>query len=141
MLGQLGFFSSREEKTAYAIERYTNESTRILLVLDQQLARSEGFLVGSELTIADTMAWPWVYACLNRDILKDRKSEFPHLFKWAETLAERPAFKKGLEVCKIDQLSDPKAFGTFQRTSDADFNIYDVASHLEVIRKNPLPKE
>ena len=47
----------------YSIDRFVNESRRLLRVLDGHLEKREsGFLVGDRLTIADIAIWPWVSA-------------------------------------------------------------------------------
>src|SRR5205085_5133967 len=53
MFGQNAHFSFyAKDKHSYSIERYANEVTRLLRVLDERLAQSS-FLAGSDYTIAD----------------------------------------------------------------------------------------
>jgi len=62
-------------------------------VLDTQLKEHE-YLTG-DLSIADIATWPWVrsYRWAGLDI-----ENLPHLQRWLDVLAERPAFQQGIEV-------------------------------------------
>lgn len=78
----------------YAQNRYRDEVARLLGVLDRQLAKGE-FVAGDFLSIADMAIWPWA-------ILWDRQqqdlSDKPHLKRWLDQLAARPAFARGRDV-------------------------------------------
>ena len=53
MFGQLGFFAIRStEKSALAIERFTEECGRLLNVMERRLQESP-YLAGDDYTIAD----------------------------------------------------------------------------------------
>src|SRR5260370_24537882 len=59
MFGQRGhFMRAAPEKLPYAIERYTNESRRLLNVIEKQLGES-AYLAG-EYSISDMATCPWV---------------------------------------------------------------------------------
>ena len=59
MFGQRGhFLRAAPEKLPYAIERYTNESRRLLDVMDRRLGQS-AYLAG-DYSIADIATYPWV---------------------------------------------------------------------------------
>ena len=93
------FYRYAPEKIEYAIERYQKETLRLYTVLDTQLKEHE-YLTG-DLSIADIATWPWVriYGWAGLDI-----ENLPHLQRWLDVLAERPAFQKGIEVpYKIDR--------------------------------------
>ena len=93
------FYRYAPEKIEYAIERYQKETLRLYTVLDTQLKEHE-YLTG-DLSIADIATWPWVriYRWAGLDI-----ENLPHLQRWLDVLAERPAFQKGIEVpYKIDR--------------------------------------
>jgi len=87
------FYRYAPEKIEYAIERYQKETLRLYTVLDTQLKEHE-YLSG-DLSIADIATWPWVrsYRWAGLDI-----ENLPHLQRWLNVLAERPAFQKGIEV-------------------------------------------
>jgi GST-like protein len=87
------FYRYAPEKIEYAIERYQKETLRLYTVLDTQLKENE-YLTG-DLSIADIATWPWVirYRWAGLDI-----GNLPHLQRWLDVLAERPAFQRGIEV-------------------------------------------
>ena len=93
------FYRYAPEKIEYAIERYQKETMRLYSVLNKQLKDYE-YLAG-DLSIADIATWPWVrgYQWAGLEI-----EELPHLQRWLDVLAERPAFQKGIEVpYKVDR--------------------------------------
>jgi GSH-dependent disulfide-bond oxidoreductase len=95
MLGQNHHFRLyAPEKLPYAIDRYTNEARRLYGVIDQQLARSR-FIAGKDYSIADMAIFPWLRNWQNQGIELD---DYPHLKKWFNSLAERPAVQRGVQV-------------------------------------------
>jgi GST-like protein len=95
MLGQAHHFRIyAPEKIAYAIERYTNEARRLYGVIDKRLARSE-WLGGAEYSIADIATFPWLRSWQNQGIVLE---EYPHLKRWFDTIAQRPAVQRGVTV-------------------------------------------
>ena len=46
-------------------------------------------------SVADIGTWPWVKGWERTGFTKDEMSEFPHLLKWVDRIAERPAVKEG----------------------------------------------
>ena len=96
MFGQAGHFRRyAPEKIPYAIDRYTNESKRLLRVLDGRLA-DRPFVAG-DYSIADMAIFPWVHAV---DEALGGFGETPHVARWVATLRARPAVVRGLEVMK-----------------------------------------
>ena len=88
MSGQMGHFGVyAPEKIPYAIERYRSEVRRLHGVLDTRLAHS-AFLAGPDYGIADIASYPWieVYGDLKPDYAR-----FPHLKRWHDAIAARPA--------------------------------------------------
>ena len=87
------FFRYAPEKIEYAIKRYQKETLRLYTVLDTQLKEHE-YLAGN-LSIADIATWPWVrsFHWAGLEIEK-----LPHLQRWIDVLAKRPAFQRGIEV-------------------------------------------
>ncbi len=81
------------EKIPSVMARYQNETRRLLGVMNSQLAGQE-FLAG-DYSIADIACWPWVaqvdWAGLSLDGL-------PHVQRWFDTLAARPAVQRGAAV-------------------------------------------
>ncbi|WP_354005155.1 glutathione binding-like protein [Ramlibacter cellulosilyticus] len=95
MLGQAHHFRMyAPEKVPYAIDRYTNEARRLYAVIDKRLAQSE-WLGGAEYSIADIATFPWLRSWQNQGIVLE---EYPHLKRWFDTIAERPAVQRGVQV-------------------------------------------
>jgi glutathione S-transferase/GST-like protein len=95
MMGQANvFFRYFPEKIPAAIARYQGEGRRLFTVLDGQLARTE-YLAGDDYTIADIATWCWTriasWSGINTDGL-------PHLSRWHEAIAARPAAIKGITI-------------------------------------------
>jgi GSH-dependent disulfide-bond oxidoreductase len=96
MFGQVHHFKASAPKgNEYSLERYQKEGERLLSVLDGRLAQAE-YLAGAEYTIADICNWPWVRSwvhTLNNDL-----GERPHLKRWYETIEQRPAVRKAVDI-------------------------------------------
>jgi GST-like protein len=95
MYGQAWHFRSvAPERIPYAVERYTNEVTRLLRVMEQRLKESP-YLGDKEFSIADIAAWPWVKG--SEKYGQDMR-DFPNVTRWIATIAERPAVQRGLNA-------------------------------------------
>jgi GST-like protein len=95
MLGQTHHFRLyAPEKLDYAIDRYTNEAKRLYQVMDKRLSQAP-WLGGDEYSIADIATFPWLRNWKNQGIVMD---ELPHLKKWFDTIAGRPAVQRGVQV-------------------------------------------
>ncbi len=95
MLGQTHHFRIyAPEKIAYAIDRYTNEAKRLYGVIDKRLSRSP-WLGGHEYSIADIATFPWLRSWQNQGVAL---SDYPHLERWFNAIAERPAVQRGVQV-------------------------------------------
>jgi GSH-dependent disulfide-bond oxidoreductase len=95
MLGQAHHFRIyAPEKLQYAIDRYTNEARRLYGVIDKRLAKSE-WLGGAEYSIADIATFPWLRSWQNQGVVIE---EYPHLKRWFDTIADRPAVQRGVKV-------------------------------------------
>jgi GST-like protein len=87
MAGQNGFFRVyAPEKVPFAIERYTKETARLYGVLNRRLADRE-FIVG-EFSLVDVACYPWIVPHRPHG---QNLEDFPHLQRWFETIAARPA--------------------------------------------------
>jgi GST-like protein len=96
MAGQNHHFRNyAQEKITYAIDRYVNETNRLYGVLNKRLADRK-FIAG-DYSIADMASYPWIvpYKNQGQDI-----NDFPHLKRWLETIAERPAVRRAYEIAK-----------------------------------------
>jgi GST-like protein len=99
MFGQAGHFAIyAKEKIAYGIERYTNESRRILGVMDRELAAG-GYLAGPEYSIADIATYPWTNSIPRIPTIAGFDA-WPNVARWRATVAARPAVQRGLEKPK-----------------------------------------
>jgi len=117
MLGQTHHFRIyAPEKIEYAINRYSNEAKRLYGVMDKQLSTHK-FIAGNSYTIADIAIFPWLRSWQNQGI---DWVDYPHLKKWFDTISQRPAVKRGVEVLThlrkpvIDQSTRDNYFGAAQ---------------------------
>lgn len=104
MFGQLGFFhkfAGREIEDKRPLERYRNESKRLLGVLETRL-EGRDWIMGEEYTIADISLLGWV-----RNLIgfygAGELVEFDSLRRvpaWLERGLARPAVQRGLEIPK-----------------------------------------
>ena len=74
------------EKIKYAVDRYVNETNRLYGVLNKRLADRE--FVAGEYSIADMASYPWIVPWKNQSQNID---DFPHVKRWLEAIAARPA--------------------------------------------------
>jgi GST-like protein len=94
MMGQANvFYRYFPEKIQPAIDRYHNEVKRLLTVLDTRLADNE-FLAG-DYSIADMANWCWARTHEWSGVAID---ELSNLQRWLNTIAERPAAVRGIDV-------------------------------------------
>jgi GSH-dependent disulfide-bond oxidoreductase len=98
MFGQAHHFRRfAPQPLPYAIERYSTEAARLYQVLDKRLAASE-FLAESDYSIADIASYPWVSRHEWQGVsLKD----YPNVRRWAETVGQRPAVQRGMQVPRV----------------------------------------
>ncbi len=95
MLGQTHHFRLyAPEKLPYAIERYSNEARRIYGVLDKRLVDRD-WIATDDYSIADIAIFPWLRSWQNQGI---DWADFPHLKRWFDRVAARPAVQRGVEV-------------------------------------------
>ncbi len=93
MAGQNHHFTQyAPEKVPYAIDRYVKETNRLYGVLDRQLAQHE--FVAGEYSIADMACYPWV---VPHDRQGQNLDDFPHVKRWFQALAARPAVIRAYE--------------------------------------------
>lgn len=100
MFGQFEHFHRRGGENArdpHAIERYRNESTRLLGVLEGRLTDRKN-LMGEEYTIADIATFPWIRSMWRLEKEGLPFEEVPNVVKWFHTCMDRPASQTGIEV-------------------------------------------
>jgi len=104
MFGQVGYFNKfagREIADKRPLERYVNESKRLLGVLEDRLA-GRAWIMGEAYTIADISMLGWVRNLVGfygaRDLVGfDALKEVPG---WLERGLARPAVQRGLDIPK-----------------------------------------
>lgn len=94
MQGQANvFFRYFPETLPTVISRYQSETLRLYRVLDGRLRDNE-FLAG-DYSIADIANWSWVRAHAWAGL---ELEGLPHLARWVDQLATRPACQRGVEI-------------------------------------------
>ena len=95
MSGQVFHFGHyAAEKLPYAIERFTNELTRLWGVLDDQLD-GEDWIANNEYSIADMSIWGWITLAVP---LGQNLDDFPNLKRWFERMGQRNAVQRGYQL-------------------------------------------
>ncbi|MCC9620755.1 glutathione S-transferase N-terminal domain-containing protein [Thalassospira sp. MA62] len=106
MFGQLGFFykfAGKEFEDKRPLERYRNESKRLLGVLEDRL-EGRDWIMGDEYTIADMAILGWVRTIngfYGAGELVDYNS-LKNVPEWLARGLARPAVERGLNIPKLD---------------------------------------
>ena len=107
MAGQLSHFVNYAQGDhPYSHKRYADEYNRCLGVLERRL-EGRGFILG-DYSIADMASWPWV---LIARPLGQSLDDFPNVARWRETIKERPAVQRGVDLGKDLRRSAPPTDG------------------------------
>ena len=94
MLGQAHHFRRfAPEQIPYAVNRYSSEAGRLYGVLDKRLEEVE-YLAG-DYSVADIATFPWAARHEWQGIVLE---DFPHVKRWYDAIAARPAVEKGMAV-------------------------------------------
>ncbi len=98
------FYAYAPTKIEYAIDRFAMEAKRQMDVLNRRLAESP-YLGGDDYTIADMAVWPW-YGAMSKGLIYEageflNVAEYEHVRRWTDTIAERPAVKRGRMVNRV----------------------------------------
>ena len=100
------FYRAAPEDIPYAKNRFKNETLRVFGVLEIQLSgkyrgEPKEYLAGNgkgKYSVADIKTWPWVKGWkMSPAFTDDDMKEFPHLLKWIDRIAERPAVQRGID--------------------------------------------
>jgi len=95
MMGQANvFYRYFPEKIQPAIDRYQNESRRLLEVLEIGLADKE-WLAADQFTIADIANWCWARTYKWSGVSIEG---LPNLKRWLDAIRARPACERGIAV-------------------------------------------
>lgn len=105
-MGQLNHFGKFiKEDIPYAVERFKNETLRVFGVLEIHLSgkytgEPREYLAGKgkgKYSISDIGTFPWVKGWSFSGRINEKDMEpFPHLLKWIDRIAERPAVQRGI---------------------------------------------
>ncbi len=99
MMGQANYFANTAaEKIPFAIQRYINESVRLIGVLNTRLDDRD--FLGGEYSIADMATYPWVAAGwpIFRTMMPDQVGAYGNVQRWLDAMAARPAVERGMKV-------------------------------------------
>jgi GST-like protein len=101
IFGQNGYFQGYcPEDVPLARERYHKMTKQLYGVLDDRL-KSSDFLAGPDYSIADIATFPWTTP-IQREMHKIDIGDYPHVERWCEAVAQRPAVQRGLRSMEKD---------------------------------------
>lgn len=89
------FIAFAPVRSDYGIERYTQETRRLYSVLNRRLQESP-YVAGDKYTIADIASFTW--ARIEPSIVGIDLLEWPAVKKWHDTILQRDAVQKGLNL-------------------------------------------
>lgn len=93
--GQFVFNVVAQEKQPWAIAFYDRLCSRLIQVMEDQLATS-AFLAGTEYSIADILAYPVAAVSMKR--FPGTLDAHPNIARWSSTIGARPAVQRGMKV-------------------------------------------
>jgi len=106
MFGQVGFFNKfagKDYEDKRPLQRYVDESKRLLAVLDQRL-EGRDWIMGERYTIADIATFPWIRNLVGfyeaGELVEFEK--FQNVKRVLERFLARPAVQRGLSIPKRD---------------------------------------
>jgi glutathione S-transferase len=102
MMGQANLFGHYWPEKLPAVQaRYLGEVQRLFAILDARLA-GRGFLA-DDYSIADIAHFCWVRTAAWTGV---DTAPFPHLSRWRDAIAARPAVQRGLKVPDVSPVKD-----------------------------------
>jgi len=99
MLGQANYFANTaSEKIPFAIQRFLNESIRIVGVLNTRLAGRD--FLADDYSIADMATYPWISAAwpLFKNLFPEQVGSYGNVQRWLDTVGARPAVQAGMLI-------------------------------------------
>jgi GSH-dependent disulfide-bond oxidoreductase len=95
MFGQVNYFTRfAPQPVPLALERYRNESARLLGVMERHLSSHDYF--AAEYSIADIALYPSMAGM--RQVLSDAFAPLSGVAQWMERVGSRPAVQKGMKI-------------------------------------------
>ena len=117
------FYAYAPEKFEYPINRFAMEVKRQLDVLDKNL-ESRKFLCGDDYNISDIAVCAWYGMLVLKNAYNAAKfldvASYKNVIRWAEEIAERPAFKRGTRVNRAPSGPEDNAIIERHQASDLD---------------------
>jgi GST-like protein len=106
MFGQIGFFNrfaGKDYEDKRPLQRYVDESKRLLSVLDRHL-EGRDWIMGERYTIADIATFPWIRNLVGFYEAGDLVGfdNFKNVKRVLERFLARPAVQRGLNIPKRD---------------------------------------
>jgi len=106
MFGQIGFFNKfagKDYEDKRPLQRYVDESKRLLAVLDRHL-EGRDWIMGERYTIADIATFPWIRNLVGFYEAGDLVGfeNFHNVKRVLERFLARPAVQRGLNIPKRD---------------------------------------
>lgn len=106
MFGQIGFFNKfagKDYEDKRPLQRYVDESKRLLAVLDRHL-EGRDWIMGERYTIADIATFPWIRNLVGFYEAGDLVGfeNFQNVKRVLERFLARPAVQRGLTIPKRD---------------------------------------
>ncbi|MEG9861134.1 MAG: glutathione S-transferase N-terminal domain-containing protein [Parvularculales bacterium] len=104
MIGQLAWFTrSAPEQVPLAIDRYMQESARLLGVMTRQLEKTR-YIADDDYSIADIALYGWVSLAHEpvSEAAGDAIGDATALKRWLKSVGGRPATVKGMAIPKVD---------------------------------------
>lgn len=101
-LGQINYWmNNAPEKVPQAIQRYLDESVRIIEVFNTGLTGRE--YIAGDYSIADMAAYPWIVAAWGpfSAMLPQKVAGMPNVGAWLERVGKREAVVRGMAVPKV----------------------------------------
>lgn len=126
IFGQNGYFQGYcPEDVPLARERYHKMTKQTYGVLDKRL-KDSAYLAGPEYSIADIATYPWTTST-QRKLHKIDIENYPHVKRWGETIAERPAVKRGMGLLKKNEKAgDPTKKAYDNMFGDTQFSKHEI---------------
>jgi len=104
--GNTHYFQKQKdvEGAKMAVERFRKETLRVYGVLEIRLSgkytgEPREYLAGKgkgKYSVADIGTWPWVKIWKRSKFTEEEMKDFPHLLKWVDRIAARPAVQRGI---------------------------------------------
>ena len=103
------FYAYAPEKFEYPINRFAMEVKRQLDVLDKNLSKRQ-YLSGDIFNISDIAVHSWYGTLILRNAYNAAEfldlASYKNVVRWAEEIAERPAYKRGSRVNRVPSPED-----------------------------------